>query len=255
MSLSPFWHRFLWLGADPEVDPPVDPAPDPAPDAVVEDDDLPQGDLDTDLSTVPAKPDPAERATAAERRATDLERELAAERAARASQPPPPPAADPDYQREEEQLAQARSTGASTDQLSWLQWQIESNRRIRNSERSSQGALAQARDLSDKADFDRLEITKPKTYKAYRDRIEKMVADTRSKGQAVPSRMVILRLLIGDDIMNGNVKSKTAAKPAAEATTERVARPRVPVNRSDVSARATQNERDKRRERLRNQPI
>lgn len=249
---------FLFLGVEPEgtddSQPPADAAPDVDPAPATTDDSL--DDLIDAGDTAPEPDDPKIKLTAAEKRAEEAERQLAAERSARSTPAPSATHRDPEFEREEQQIAEAQARGVSESDLGWLRWQIESNRRIRNSERSARDALYEARELADKADFDRLEVTKPKTYKAYKDRIEKMVAETRAKGQPVPPRAAILRLLIGDDIMNGKIKPKTAK--AAATTGEpvsRVERARLPTHRSDVSGRSQGSERQKRFERLKDQLI
>jgi len=178
--------------------------------------------------------------------------------APRSIQTPLRPASDSDFDREEAELAAYRAKPDATQEgLQWLQWKIDSNRKMRSSERNSQGALAEARDLADRSAFDRLEITKPKIFKAYAKRVEDTIADLRSKGQAAPPRLALLRFLVGDDLMNGKIKPKQAkaaagGEPAAAA---QVPRGRTPGTRSDVSGRQKQNEREARRERLRNTNI
>lgn len=199
------------------------------------------------------KDDPKERLTAAERRAADLERELAAERAARQA-PPHVPSRDPDYEREEAELAKVRESG-DQNALEWAQWRINQNRVIRDSQRTSQNALAEARDIADRTEFGKLELTKPKLYKAYADRVEKVVSEARSKGQGSAPRLMILKYLVGEDMMNNKVKAKPARSAALEGQPQRVERQRLPAARSDVSGRASQSEREKRRARLENQPI
>jgi hypothetical protein len=246
--------RFLTLGVGEPDDPPSDPDPAPADPTPEEEEQVIDDLLDAPDDNPPPQDDPKERLTAAERRAADLERELAAERAARRA-PEPVTARDPEFDREEQELARIREQG-DANALEWAQWRINQNRTIRNSERQSRQALSEAQDIADKAEFDRLEFTKPKTYKAYKDRIEQAITNMRSNGQPVikGARMAALRYLIGEDVLNDKLKSK-GAKPAASAQPQRVERPRLPGTRSDVSGRATQSERDKRRARLENQLI
>ena len=253
--LSRFLHLGIEEGADPQTDDPP-PADDPPADETQDDDSL-EGLMGGDEPPEP-KDDPKERLTAAERRAEQAERELAAERAARQHAAPPAAAGrDPDYDREEAQIAQAQANGASETDLQWLRWQIGQSRENRATKRTAMDALTRATDIADKSDFDRLEITKPKTYKTYKDRVEKAIADARAGGQTnIPSRSVILKLMIGDDIMNNKIKPKTAkAATDGEAAPARVERTRLPATRSDVSGRAAQSERTKRMERLKDQLI
>ncbi len=194
--------RFLTLGIegeDDQVDPPVEAAETPDAGTTTGDDTL--DDLIESVEPTP-QAKPSDDSAAATRRAENAERALAEERASR---PAPRAGSDPDYEREEAQLAQERTAGASQERLSWLQWQIDSNRKMRSSERKSESALQQAREIADKADFDRLEITKPKVYKAYAGRIEKTISDMRSRGEVIPPRAMLLRVFLGDDIMNGKI--------------------------------------------------
>lgn len=188
--------------------------------------------------------------TAAERRARLAEDALADERAARRAeqQRTATPPKDTDYEREEAAIAEARARGDTPEQLRWLQWQVDSNRNMRVNTRTSQAALAESRDIADKTEFGRLEITKPAVYKRYAERVEKAVQDMRANGQTA-SRSVILKLMIGDDIMSGKVKPKAGVK-AKSADTSTVDRGRGQTVRSDVSGRQRSNEREKLRARL-----
>lgn len=254
--------RFLRLGVDDgEGDPagqPDDAGTPPDNGAAPPDpDDTPSIDdvFDTDDTPSRSEPEDPKEALRLERaRRETLERELANR---------PPVASmqqgrDPDYEREEQQIAQARRDGANDDQIRWLQWQIDSNRKIRQADQRSQAALAESRDIADRTAFEQLQVTKPKTYRQYKDRVESAVNDMRAKGQAVPPRMAILRFMLGDDIMNGKLKPKARAgtSPAAANPPASVPRNRLPNVRSDVSARGNgTSERDKRRARLDGVPI
>jgi len=187
------------------------------------------------------------------RRISDLETQL------RNATPPPQAPRDVDYDNEERELASIRAQvaagTATNEQLTWRQWQIDSNRNIRASSRASHSALMQAQEIADRSSFDKLEITRPKVYKAYAARVEQAMNEIRSKGQAVPPRLAVLRLLIGDDIMNGKARPKTAAKKTAEPVS-RVDRGRPPTVRSDVrSGGGAKTEQQKRIERLEGRPI
>lgn len=196
-------------------------------------------------------PDVKEARTRAERAEQDLERERSRTRELEARQPRAT-TVDPDTERENQELAVAKAAGWTQDQLSWIERQHQSARVAREANRNSQSALAEARDLSDKTAFDRLEATQPKLYKAYADRVEKEYANWRAKGQTVP-RTVILKVMLGDDIMSGKVKSKTKSAPAAESTGTKVDRGRTPGARSDVNGKGGRtSDSEKRRERLRN---
>jgi hypothetical protein len=247
--------RFLTLGVGEPDDPPTEPASNPPEEPTQEEEEQVIDDLlDAPDDNPPARDDPKERLTAAERRAADLERELAAERAARRA-PEPVAARDPEFDREEQELARIREQG-DENQLAWAQWRINSDRKIREAERKAGLAAITMEDLADKADFSSFERTNPKEYQAFKDRVEEAVANMRANGQRIPkgTRMAALKFLIGEGILNGKLKAKTT-KPAAAGQPQRVERVRMPNARSDVSGRATQSERDKRRARLENQLI
>ena len=205
-----------------------------------------------------AAPDPKESAALKEarRRTQETENQLNQERAARqAAEARAAPAqrfVDPDFEREEQELAAARTSGQTPEQLSWLAWKIDGNRKIRDTQRASFGALAQAQDLQDRTAFERLEITQPKFFKRYAARVEAAMNEMRARGQNAP-RLAVLRLLIGDDIMNGTIKPKPRA--AAAPVAGGVDRGRTPNARSDVGAKGKQSEHDKRIARLENQRI
>jgi len=191
----------------------------------------------------PALKEAKRRADEAEARANDeRSRREALERAA----PAPTPQRDPDFEREEMELRQAREGGATPEQIAWLQWKIDSNRKIRTTERSAGSALQEARDLADRTAFERLEITHPKVYQRYASRVDAAVADMRAKGQQVPPRAAILRLMIGDDLLAGKVAPKKKAAP--------VERGRTPGIRSDVrgNGKGSMTEHEKRKARLQN---
>ena len=233
--------------ATPEENPPDDGGEETAP---VESDEPTLEDL---IETV--EPTPTKKAPSADDDAASLR--LRAERAERAlaerQQAPIAPAApgrDPDYDREEAQLAAARAKG---DDTSWLEWQINSNRTLRENRRESQNALRAAQDLADRTEFGRLEITKPKVYRMYSERVEKTISDMRSRGEVIPPRMVLLRVFMGDDLLSGKLKPKQAKTAATPAATPQVPRGRSPNVRSDVTGKANSgSDHEKRRARLAN---
>jgi hypothetical protein len=239
---------YLTLAVDGEVDP--EPEPTPAAD-----------DLESLLDAGDPDPEPVKEkedsATVRElklaREELEFERRRVREMESRPA--PAPQSRDPDYDREEQEIKQARDSGATAEQISWLQWKIDSSRKMRASERTSQNALQQAADINDKTDFAGVARTHPKTYDKYKDRVEEAVQKLRAAGSQVPPRRAIMEWFIGKDSMNGTIKPKSAKAPA-EPTGKTVDRGRTPGARTDVSAnRGSLSERDKRRERLRNQQI
>jgi len=191
----------------------------------------------------------------ARRRAEAAENLLAAERTARAAAEaraaPQQRYVDPDYEREEAEIAQAKAAGANADQLNWLQWKVDSNRRMRASQQASYGALARAEDLQDRMAFERLEVSKPQVFKKYAPRVEAAMNEMRARGQNAP-RLAVLRLLIGDDIMNGALKPKSRAAASSSSTVDRG---RNVSARGDVGTKGRLTEQQKRVQRLQNQII
>jgi hypothetical protein len=223
---------FLRLGADEGTDPSVEPA--------LEDASL---DLDLDPEPEPAivEPEPEspamkavrERAEAAERRAEEAERRAAQQQSVAQVQQP---SGDPETAREEQQLAEYRRSGATAEQISWLEWKIGNDRRLRAMEQRTQQATSTATDMADKASFDRLETSEPKRYKFFAPKVEAAVADMRARGQTPPPRTAIYDFLIGKAVREGTLKvgaAKTAAAPAA--AQPKVDRGRMPGARSDVN--------------------
>jgi hypothetical protein len=263
MKLWKLLLAFLYLGIEGEGDDKPNGDAAGAGDDTTGDDDLDLGGDDDAAGSADAgaagddegkKEGKSEAETAAERRARLAEEALADERAQRRAeqQRTATPPKDTDYEREEATLAQARADPNTTQEsVRWLQWQIDANRNMRANTRTSQAALAESRDIADKTEFGRLEITKPAVYKRYAERVEKAVQDMRANGQTA-SRSVILKLMIGDDIMSGKVKPKAPKAKTAEGTVDRG---RVPGVRSDVSGRQRMNDRDKLRSRLKDQLI
>lgn len=190
-----------------------------------------------------------ERAEAAERRAADAESR---------SRQPARAATDPDDERDAEELRQYKAAGWTPEQLSWVERQHKATRSARMAERTSNSALQEAREISDKTTFDRLEATKPGTYKKYADRVERAISDAKAAGQTPPPRLVVLRLMIGDDWMSGKFKTTAAkGKPAAAGTPAgKIARGNMPGARTDVNGKdKAKSESQARIERLRTRTI
>lgn len=174
----------------------------------------------------------------------------AAERRAR-EQVPPAPKNEEDRLRAEEDR---RLSDAKTTDLE--KWQIQSNRTIRESRAFAGGALAQAADLNDRTSFSQYALSKPQLYNRYKDRVEAEVQRIRQAGHPVPPRENILKYLIGNDAVDGKLTRKKAAAPADGQQPQNQARGgKTPGARSDVGGGKGLSEREKRRQRLENQPI
>lgn len=223
--------------AEGEID---DPTPTADPDI---DDPVPTADPDTE-DPAPAVSAADRRAQEAETKARQLQEELDRERSARAiAARHPAPQPDALFEQEEARLRDP--------QISDLErWQIGANRQLRQSAAAAQQAQISAADTSDRAAYQTAAIDNPRMRK-YADRVERELAGLRAKGQNA-SRQAIYLFLLGQDV------DKAQSAPAAKkATTARpnlpdAARGRPAGVRSDVSARGSQTEREKRRERLAN---
>lgn len=264
-----FWKlllQYLRLGVgEPGEDEPVetedDPKAGPGGEPVEEptDEPLPGDDLDSLIDVVEGEPEPKaegngrenEAIRAARKRAQDAEEAriraeatLEAERRMRA--PAQPNEDQRLYEQEEARLRDPEATDLE-------KWQIRSNRTLRATTQASNRAMAQAADMQDRSAFERLEITKPKVYKLYADKVEKALGDMRAKGQDAP-RLALLRFLIGADVMDGKLaSSSTRRKPAAAAApaSSGVDRGRSPGARSDVGGgKGRASDAQKRAERL-----
>jgi hypothetical protein len=88
-------------------------------------------------------------------------------------------------------------------------WQIQANRQLRESQATTQGYLIQGRDDRDAAAYER-KAASNSVYDKYRDKVESEVAKERKAGRLVP-RETVLAYLVGQDILNGNLKSNTAS--------------------------------------------
>lgn len=248
---------FLTLGADPpEGDPSQGDPPDDdldLPDLEGDEADPPEGDPDDadhddedDPAVIRAQLATERKAReTAERNAREAsERATAAERAR--AQPAPPASADQQiFEHEEARLKASDCTPLE-------KWQIESNRSLRAQARTANQALMESREIADKADFDRFAASKPGMAKKYAARVESKLAEIRSQGGNL-ARKVVLKMLIGDDIVEGNVKTTKRAAPADAGGGKSVNRGKPAGARSDVRARGGQTEQDKRRARLENQ--
>jgi hypothetical protein len=192
-----------------------------------------------------ARAERAEQLAAAERRA----RELLEQR-----QPGPTGPSDPDYEREQEIIRQAKERGAPAQEIADLEWAARTNQTLRNNSRKADAALFQAMEMEDKADFREVATTHPKRYKRYAARVETKLSELRKNGQNI-KRRVLMRYLMGEDIDSGTVKVKTKSERLPENVT-RIDRGRSPTMRSDVSGKGGKvTEHQKREARLLGKPI
>lgn len=125
-------------------------------------------------------------------------------------------------------------------------WQIQSNRTIRETQAQAQGFLMQGRDDRDAAAYERKAATNS-TYDKYRDKVEAAVAAERKAGRLI-SRETVLAHMVGMDILNGNLKSKTAS-------TKTIPRGKPTGARSDTPRTGRMTDAQKRAARLQDQII
>jgi hypothetical protein len=132
----------------------------------------------------------------------------------------------------------------------WQKYAVTSARNSRVATFKAQHALQRAEDLADKADFDRLSITKPKLYETYKDRVEEARTTAIKNGHPAPPRANVLKFLVGQDMVEGKLKSTTQKK------TQKAKRQAPPGARSDVSSKGSRlSEAEKRAKRLEGQLI
>lgn len=108
---------------------------------------------------------------------------------------------------------------------SWTRYNIQSARNARAAEFNSQQALAEARDLKDQAEFDRIAAKNPKAVERYKDRVEEL-----KKQFPGAARKKILATLLGEDMLDGKLKAPTS--PAKKG--DSASRGKLPGARSDV---------------------
>lgn len=229
----------LYPGIDGEPEDDIPPADDSAPDPDQLDDD---DGIDLDLPEDPPANVRSRRSDSDERLArleAEVERRgrAAAESAAR--QAPP---VDTEYQREEERLRNPETSDIE-------RWQIQANRTLRATQQEAREAMFQARDMSDKTQFESKIASDPRRAK-YTDRVEEAVRAERAQGRNA-SREAVYFYMLGKDIAEGKLKPKARTSSAPN-----VNRGRPAGVRSDVQGRGRpSSDRDKLRSRLENQNI
>jgi len=245
-SILALLHAFFCIGAvadqedaEPELDLQAD-DPAPGPDDQ-EEEDAPDGGEDpapdkAELETLRSKTKDLEEKT------NRYERELAeARRGAPQARP------DDDIVKQEN----ARLADPAITPLE--KWQIQSNRELRAGRSEAQAALMQAHDVSDRTAYAALCIGDPLA-KKYEERVEKKLAEFRSKGINAP-REEIYTFMLGKDMRDGKFKKKAAAPAPKQDAHPNLNRGRMPGARSDVSGRTAMSEREKRAKRLENVQI
>ena len=136
-------------------------------------------------------------------------------------------------------------------------WTVNSNRTLRSIQEETRRTSAMAADTADKADFAAICAKQPGLAKKYGKAVEERLAEIRKAGGNL-NRSFILRAMIGDDIVEGRVKSsrKAAANPADREDPAAGLRGKPPSARGDVGNRGRgKDDRAKLRDRLEGQQI
>jgi hypothetical protein len=213
----------LSLGVGDEVDPDAEvpdaeitPDPDADPDA---DDPTLEAAIDADLDTEPDKDEDRSR-RARETRQAEIERvaEETARRVVGTRETAPMPSFEQQYrEREEAELSELQRSGATAAQIADKNWEINTNRVLRASDTKATAALFQAAEFNDKGEFRELASDKVQgpIYQAYKDRVERELAELRKKGNNVP-RTTLMYYLYGRDRAQGKVKLKSKPAPKKE---------------------------------------
>jgi len=215
------------LDADADTDIEVD---DPTPDA----DDIPADPALEDPAPVRAsRREQTDHTEDLRRRLDENERQLAAMR-------------NPVTSQEDRIRAQEDAKLNDPNTTDIEKWQINANRALRESQSQASAALHQARELQDLTTFQAKAIKNP-VYAKFSDKVEAKLKEIRGKGQDAP-RELVLKVLIGEAVLNGDLK-RTGSKPAAPN------RGKPTGARSDVPARTSMSDRQKRAARLADRPI
>lgn len=221
---------FLFPGIGPDDELPAEDDEVPEDDTTSDEDEAPEPDEDLE-SEQEATPEPRisrvqrdiikarERAQTAERDLAEARRELAESR--RVTTPAQPSQDQVLWQQEEDTLRNPEATD-------WQKYAIQANRSARMANTNSQNALQRAEDLADRTSFAAVGASKPKLYAAYKDRVEDMLKELRTRGNNAP-REKLLAILVGEDMLSGKLKS-------SEGKATRPASPARASARSDVSA-------------------
>jgi hypothetical protein len=223
--------RHLLLSVDGEGDPdPAAAAPEPDVEPALEDV-LP----DAEPTPEPTPETPRERELRMRAENAEADRDAWRGRASAPQQPPQQQRnVDPDYDREEAQLAEMRRAGASEENLRWANWQIGQQRETRAANRTAQAAIVSSRDAADSAQFTSFLSSEKRNMQPYLAEVERRVQENLRLGLNIPRR-AILAFVIGEKTLEAKPQPKkaaTGAKPAAPA--DRQNQQRV---RSDVTGR------------------
>lgn len=145
------------------------------------------------------------------------------------------------FEQEEQRLRDPKITPLE-------RWQIESNRSIRSSQRTSQDALARAQDTEDRTSF-RLACSQNKRLASVAGEVEQAVQQLRARGEPPVAREALAAFILGQKVLKaGAAPAKKPAAPAPAAGRTPPARPKTDVR----GGKNANSEREKRVARLQN---
>ena len=228
------WAGLFVLAVTPKPEPEPDPQPEldldqpePEPEPLVEPDD--DDPVALKAARDKATKEAEEHKAAAERHrleAEDLRRRV------------PPPVAPPTEEARRRETEDRELADPKLDAN--RRWQIEANRTLRETKSRTDATLAQAQDLSDKANFD-LSCATNKRFAAVKGEVEEELKKARAMGQNLP-REAMAYYLLGKKVATAPEKKAAAPeKPGTERGT---------AVRSDVRPTGRMTEHQKRAKRL-----
>ena len=234
------WAGLFVLAVTPKPEPEPEPEPDPQPEL-----DLDQPEPEPEPLVEPDDDDPVALKAArdkATKEATDAKAEAERHRieAETLRRQVPPPLLPP---TEEAKRREAEDRELSDPKLDAnRRWQIEANRTLRDTKSRTDATLAQAQDLSDKANFD-LSCAANKRFAAVKVEVEEELKKARAMGQNLPREAMAYYLL--------GKKVATAPEKKAAVTPKQGSERGTPV-RSDVRPGGKMTDHQKRAKRLEN---
>ena len=228
------WAGLFVLAVTPKPEPEPDPQPEldldqpePEPEPLVEPD-------DDDPVALKAARDKATKEAEEHKAAAERHRLEAEDLRRRVPQPVAPPTEEARRRETEDRELADPKLDANR------RWQIEANRTLRETKSRTDATLAQAQDLSDKANFD-LSCATNKRFAAVKGEVEEELKKARAMGQNLP-REAMAYYLLGKKVATAPEKKAAAPeKPGTERGT---------AVRSDVRPTGRMTEHQKRAKRL-----
>lgn len=128
----------------------------------------------------------------------------------------------------------------------WQKYAVRGNREARLARQEAQQVRSQSMDMADRSEFATLAMDKPKTYAAYKDRVEARLKEFRVNG-GNPTRKQVLTVLMGEDMLEGNLKTADTKTTKSKSSGERGKTPGVSSNVSSKGGKLTEAEKRVRR--------